>query len=191
MKNLANSRQDTQNQFIFAAEHTEKRRDKNKNSKTDLIYLTPYGLSLTTDSQRPVLLLRDEKSGQVLPVSLNPLEAAVTLSQSNHNVTPVTPHRVSEILLQSLKIKIQRCVFVEIKGPHQYVRLYLQNNPSEKSLKLRADEAMSLCLHLSVEIYATQELMNKSRVMSAKLEEPGQALQMQGNALLKTHEYLM
>lgn len=137
----------------------------------DLIRLFPYGLNLTSDMARPFLLMRDETHEHTLPVAVNPLEAGITLNQSTKSVTPSTPHRFSAHLLESLGIKIQQCVFVEIKGVHQYVRLYLSGHPLTNSIKVQADEAMSLCLYLEVPIFATKAFISKSRVLSANLEQ--------------------
>ena len=131
--------------------------------RKNLIKLSAYGVSLVPDPNRPVLLLRDEGGQYTLPVAINPLEAGATLSQFNRNVLAVTPHKVLETLLQSLEIKIQKCVFVEIKGHYQFVRLFLHNHPHLKSMKLRAEEAMSLCLHLNVDLYASREIIMASR----------------------------
>lgn len=136
----------------------------------DLIRLFPFGLNLTPDMARPFLLFKDEALEYTLPVAVNPLEAGITLNQSSKSVTPATPHRFSGHLLESLGIKIQQCVFVEIKGVHQYVRLYFSGHPKVNSLKVQADEAMSLCLYLNVPIFATKAFIGKSRVMSAQVE---------------------
>ncbi len=136
----------------------------------DLMRLIPFGLSLAPDMNRPLLLLKSENGDHTLPVALNPLEAGVTLTQFNKATVPTTPHRVSEAILASLDVKIDKCVFVEIKGHFQYVRLYLKGHPNMKSMKFRADEAMSLCLHLNVGFYATLEFMNASRAMNMQAE---------------------
>ena len=174
-------------EFIFLSEHFE----ENKVGDDDLIKLVPYAISLTQDPNRPTLLMKDEKGEHTLPVALNPLEAGMTLSQVNKSRAPVTPHKVTEILLQSLEMKIERCVFEEIKGHHQYVRLFFENHPSYGSIKVRADEAMSLCLHLGVEFFATPSFMRRSRVMGAEIEDMNQNLAANPALLARTHEYLM
>lgn len=132
----------------------------------DLVKLIPFGLSLAPDMNRPLLLLKSETGDHTLPVALNPLEAGVALTQFNKTNAPVTPHRVTEALLASFDVKIEKCIFVEIKGHFQYVRLYLSNHPNLKSMKFRADEAMSLCLHLNVHFYATHQFVNASKSMN-------------------------
>ncbi|MCC2680252.1 MAG: hypothetical protein K0R29_2828 [Pseudobdellovibrio sp.] len=157
----------------------------------DLIELFPFGLSLTNDSTRPFMILKDKQQEVSLPVALNQIEAGVTLTQSSQSTVPVSLHRFSESLLESLNIKLERCIFVEIKGVHQYVRLYMSGHPQYHSMKFRADEVMSLCFHLKVPIFATKNFINRSKVMSAEIV--GLAEGMQNNPLLlaKTHNYLM
>lgn len=84
----------------------------------DLIELFPYGLSLSNDTTRPFMILKDKSHELSLPVPINQLEAGVTLTQSASSAQPVTLHKFSEKLLESLNIKLDRCIFVEIKGIH-------------------------------------------------------------------------
>ncbi len=149
-------------QFSFDLPENSKVRSK------DLIKLSAYGISLVPDPHRPLLLLKDQKGEHNLPVTINPLEAGMALTQFNNKISPVAPHKISEILLASLDIKIEKCVFVEIKGSFQYVRLFIKNHPQLKSIKVRADEAMSFCLHLNIPFFATPEFMNASRNMNFK-----------------------
>lgn len=172
---------------VFQSQHFE----EHKISDDDLIRLFPYGLSLNQDPSRPMLILRDEKSQHTLPVFVSQIEAGVALQQSNLQTSPTTPHKVTELLLESLHIKIEKCVFTAIKDHHQYVRLFFDGHPRNGSLKVKAEEAMSLCLHLNVPIFATKKFMNRSRVMSAELEGLTQGLKLNPAILMKTHEYLI
>jgi bifunctional DNase/RNase len=165
--------------------------EEHKISDKDLIRLHAYGLSLSQDPARPMLILRDESGRHNLPVLLTPIEAGVTIQQSNQQWMPTTPHRVTEALLESLNIKIEKAVFVALRDHHQYMRLYLDGHPSMGSMKVKAEEAMSLCLHLDVPIFATTKFMNKSRSMSAEIEGLTQGLALNPAVLMKTHQYLI
>lgn len=134
----------------------------------DLIQLFPF--SMNVDITRPFLILKDKNHEHTLPVALNPLEAGVTLSQANKSIAPITTHRFSQLLLEKLSMKVEQAVFVEIKGVHQYLRMYTSGNAGVTSIKLRADEAMSLCLYLDVPLFATKSFIAKSKVMSAEIE---------------------
>jgi uncharacterized protein len=157
----------------------------------ELIELIPYGLSLSNDASRPFLILKDKAAEFTFPVAINQLEAGVTLTQSAHSALPVTLHRFSETLLNSLEIKLERCVFVEIKGVHQYVRVYMVGHPQYSSLKFRADEVMSLCIHLKIPLYATKSYINRSKLMSTEIVGLAKGLADHPLGLIKPHTYLM
>lgn len=160
-------------QIIFSQESKEEEVFHQK----DLIQLFPYGLSVTTDAARPFLLLKDEAHQYTLPVAVTPIDAGVALSQSNKEYLQSSPHKFTALLMQSLGIEIKQAVFVEIKGSHQYVRLYLSGHLQMNSMKLRADEAMSLCLYLSIPLFATKSFIGRSQVMSAQVQNGTPKLQ--------------
>jgi uncharacterized protein len=152
------------------------------------IALFPVGITLAGEPNRPIMLFKDQNGENVLPVPVSPLEAGITLGQANRLSAPVTPHRVAELILAQLKMKISACRFVEIRQAHQYVLLELTGGAahtvsagagvvssaggSNSELKLRADEAVSLCLHLGVPFFATKTFIQKSRSMSMEVEDP-------------------
>jgi bifunctional DNase/RNase len=177
-----------ESQFVFSADLPE----GDSFLERELIRLKAYGLSVSADFARPFLLLKDEDHKYTLPVAVNPLEAGVAMSQANKSVAPTTPHRFTQALLESLDMEIEKCIFVEIKGHYQFVRLFLTNHPSKKeTLKLRADEAMSLCLHLDIPIYASKEYIAKSRVMNAEMDGVSAEIKAHPSILQKNHTYVM
>lgn len=153
--------------FFFAKSQDE----KVNFLEEDLIELKPYGMSLNQDTTSPFLLLRDDKGEHTLPVSISQIEAGVALTQSSKGAPYSTVHAFTEKLLKSLDLRINRCLFVEINGPHQYVRLYMSGHPKYQSMKVKASDVMSLCLHLSVPFFATPAFIQKSKVMTAELSE--------------------
>ena len=162
-----------------------------KVNEKDLLKLSAYGIQLSADGLRPVLLLRDEKHEHTMPVMLNPLEAGVALTQSNKNIAPTTPHKVTEALLESLQITFEACVFMELQGGHQYVHLRMKNHPSRDYLRVRADEAMSLCLYFNVPMFATADYMARSRVLTAQAEGAFKGLLAHPEVFAKTHKFIM
>jgi bifunctional DNase/RNase len=143
------------------------------------IKLLPYAVQMSADGRRPILILKDHSGTHSLPVPLNPLEAGIALTQSNKSIAPLSPHKVTESLLQSLKIQFSSCVFSEIKGSYQYVTLTMKKDKSKTEvgpLKVRADEAMSFCLHFNIPLYATQTFMDRSRTLAFEVQDSSQAL---------------
>lgn len=175
----------TQN-LLFSSSHDE----EVVFHQDDLVRLFPYGLSLAAESERPFLLLKDESNQLTLPVALNPLEAGVAMTQSSPGQSLSTPHRFTMMLMESLQINPRQCVFVQIKGAHQFVRIYFQGHPQTNSIKLRADEAMSLSMQLNLPIYATRDFVQKSRLMTAEIEDLGRGLKGAPQVRQRNHSYI-
>ncbi|HWU44100.1 MAG TPA: hypothetical protein VN132_11700, partial [Bdellovibrio sp.] len=74
MKDLSNSKQ-LKAQIVFANES----QDEETFHQKDLIRLFPYGLSMATETSRPLLLMKDEAHQYTLPVAVSPIEAGVAL----------------------------------------------------------------------------------------------------------------
>jgi uncharacterized protein len=158
--------------FLFSKNQDEKVDFINE----DLIELKPYGMSLHNETTRPFLILKDETGQFTLPVGTTHLDAGVALTQSSVNFTNTTPHNFAESLLNSLDIKIERCVFIEIKGLHQYVRVYMKGHPRYQSLKFKAEDVMSLCLYLKVPLFASLNFIQNSKIMAAEVTESAKNL---------------
>lgn len=132
----------------------------------DLIQLYPLGISLAHDVQKPFLLFRDEKSEVTLPVALSQLEAGIYVAQGQDALA--SPHGFLEEILKSFNIELRQCVFVQVQPDSQMVRIYFSGHPMMNSIKLRADQIISLCLQFNVPFYASREFIQKSALIQAK-----------------------
>ncbi len=160
----------------------------------DLVELQIFGIAVgqaPMDSQRPVLILKDTAHEFTLPVPLNPLEAGLVVAQSNKQAAPLNPHKFTEQLLQKMQLTICQCVFVEIKGVHQYVRFYLAGHPQLTSIKVRAEEAMSLALSLNIPLFATRKFMDRSKVLAAEVDTLTNSRSLQNPLFQKFHHYVI
>lgn len=156
----------------------------------DLIELLPFGVNLLGDGVRPVLLLRDADGNHNLSVPLNPIEAGVTLSQSNKVSKPASPHRGTVSILKSLNLEITRMVFESVQNQRQMVRLHFRNHPKMDSLLLSADEALSLCLFMEVRIFASLQFIHESQQMLAHLEGMIEGLKLDPKLMKRDHAYI-
>lgn len=160
-------------------------------NETDWVELFPFGLSLSNDASRPFMIFKDKSGDLTLPVPINQVEAGATMLQNSSQNLPSGAHHFADVLLQSLDIRFERCLFVEIKGVSQYVRLYMQNHPRYQSLKFRAEDVMSLCLHFRVPFFASKKFINSSKIMSAQIVGLAQTVAQNPLVLVKPHQYLM
>ncbi len=89
-----------------------------------------------------------------------------------------------------MNMRLEKCVFIEIKNSHQYVKLFITGHPQLRSLKVKAEDVLSLCLYLEVPLYATKEFIARSRVMVAEIDEKRRDLLSNPGVLSKGHHYI-
>ena len=156
----------------------------------ELIELAPYGLSVGPEMGHSLLILKSLLEDLTLPIPVNPLEAGITLAQSNKSIAPVSPHKATAALLKALSMQIEKCVFVEIKNSHQFVKLFISGHPQLRTLKVKAEDVLSLCLYLEVPLFTTREFIARSRVMVAEINEQRKELMSNPGMAVKNHPYI-
>jgi hypothetical protein len=171
--------------------------------KQEWVELFPHGISVGSDIGRPVLVLKDKNGIEVLPVWMHPLDAGVALAELS-NSSGVSPHAVTRRVLESLNVRLNSCTFVDLVGHHQFVQLGLEPLKKEigstpKTLRVRADEAMSFCLQARARFFSTRAYMLRCRSLDTDLSHleqnltSGQApgLQSEMEISSKKHPYVM
>lgn len=172
--------------LLYSSQHD----DEETFHERDLILLEPFGINLTDGVHRPFLILKDKTHVHTLPVAINPLEAGIILSQLNKSIPEGSPHTFLQQFLAASHVEVLRAVFVQIKGTHQFVRIYVQGLPGVSSLRVRADEAMSLCVYLKIPIFATLDFISRSKVMSFETEKGMKMMSVVPEFSRKTSYYL-
>ena len=144
----------------------------------EAIELMPHGISVSTSIGRPVLILKDRTTVEVLPVWMQPLDATVSMAELSHSAG-ATPHAVTRRLLEMMKVTVESCTFVDLIGHHQFVNLKIVSSApvsgegDEKfhmgTLRVRADEAMSFCLQARTKFFCSRALMARCRDLDGDL----------------------
>lgn len=140
-------------------------------SKDDWIELFPYGVTLGVDQSRPILIFKDKHEKYVLPVQLSPQDAGLAINEKSPRVSGNSPHVAAFEIMKHLDLKLDRCVFKNIKGHHQFVDLFFTGSDELKKLHLRADSVMSFCLHSETKYFCCLEYIKESRQLDAEMNE--------------------
>lgn len=166
--------------------------DEESFHQDDLIHMMPYGVSVAPDLKNTFFFLKDKTQNLTLPVMVNPVEASLILAQLNlaPDMQLAQPHRAMAVMLSTLGVELHQCVFVQTKSNRQLVRLYFSGHKSASSIKLYADQAMSLCIALRVPIYATLSFINKCKVVHVQVDGVTKNLIENQKLLLKNTTYL-
>ena len=144
--------------------------DANFTPPAEKIELEPFGLTAGPDQGRPVMLFREKNGEAVLPVWMSPLDAGIALTQHNAHTFAMSPHEVTLHALAILGVKPETCDFIEVRGHQQYVRLTFSGSRKLKTMKARADHAVSFCLQAKVKFYCTRGYLERCRDVQAQIE---------------------
>lgn len=145
-------------------------------SKDQVIELEAFGLTTGMDRGRPVMLFREKGGESVLPVWLSPLDAGIALTQHDMQTFSPSPHDVPVKALAVLGIRAESCHFREVKGNQQYVEIQFSGSRKLKTMKVRADHAVSFCLQARVKFYCTRGYIAQCRQVDAEIGSTHAAL---------------
>ena len=123
-------------------------------SEKEWVQVFPFGVTLSADQSRPIMIFKDKEEKMTLPVWLSPVDAGISLSQSMNKSVPSSPHNLTAKIMEKVGAELKKCLFVEIKGHNQIVELHFEGHPELKTLTHRADESLSFCLFAQAEFFA-------------------------------------
>ncbi len=160
--------------------------------KETYIELFPVGVSIEAGEfatpRRPVMFFKDKDEKYTLPVWLSPLDAGIVLSESNQRMPSSSPHNLTQKIFSNLGVKVASCVFTELKGHYQFVRLHFEGSDKFSSIDSRADEAISFCINAKAKFFCQHSFIERCKVLdSSMLDLPGhQAMQSRISKNLRT-----
>jgi uncharacterized protein len=158
-----------------------------KRVRQDLVELKPLGMNMSGLTSKPVLLLKDVSGEITMPLPITNLDAGILMQQTGQGAVMASPHGITEEILKLVSLKIKRCVFTEYHQNHLYCVLEFFNK--KESLKVKAEQAISLCLYLNVSLYATRDLIWKARQQSMEKSYQEELLLLQAG-FSRHHQYL-
>lgn len=154
-------------------------------SKKEWIEMFPFGLAVGAQHMRPIMIFKDKAKKRALPVCLSPIDAGIAMSQSAAEIDS-SPHELATKIFSKLGVKLEKCFFTAVRGHHQFVELKFSGHKDLESIEVRADDAISFCLRVGCQFYATIEYIEKSRVLEGQMIVAGVSQKQEVNP----HPYL-
>lgn len=138
----------------------------------ELLRLEPFGVTVGIDDQRPLMLFRVQGTERVMPVWLSPIEAGIAVSQHHHRGSAQSPHDLALRVLDDVGLEVDRCVFEEVRGHHQYVRVFFKPQRASRKpreVSCRAEQAISFCLQGGAQFFTRPECVQQSQEMNVEM----------------------
>lgn len=155
------------------------------------VEVEPISVTAGMDSSRPVMIFREVKGTATLPVWLSPLDAGIAIVQDHTRSPASSPHDLAAKVFEKLELRLEKCFFNEMRGHHQFVKLQFAGSNQLSQLELRADQAISFCLHAGAKFFSTREFMGVCRDQDAQLLDVSHQMKRQPGLNRNPHPYLI
>ncbi len=126
------------------------------------IKLNVHGILSDSASEAQIIILRDEKSVEILPIWVGVAEGnAIRFAiEGIASARPLT-HDLLKSLVDHLRIEVVKVVINEIRNNTYYATIYLRHDGSELTVDARPSDAIALALRARCPIYAVPDVLKK------------------------------
>ncbi|GJL55426.1 MAG: hypothetical protein NPIRA02_25580 [Nitrospirales bacterium] len=127
-----------------------------------LIALKVHGVLIDPNTETQIVVLRDEKNSEVLPIWVGTAEGT-SIRLALEEVVPPRPmsHDLIYSFGEHLGFSISSVIITEVKSNTYYASIQLSKNGFEKTVDSRPSDAIALALRTKSPIYVTQEVLEK------------------------------
>lgn len=127
-----------------------------------LIPLKVHGVLVDPNTDTQIVVLRDEKNSEVLPIWVGTAEGT-SIRLALENVIPPRPmsHDLIFSFTSHLGFTLSKVVITEVKNNTYFATLFLSKDDLEKTVDSRPSDAIALALRCQCQIYTTPEVLER------------------------------
>jgi len=122
------------------------------------------GLMLDPTTKMPIVILRDNKGDNVLPIWVGSPEANAIALQIENVATPrPMTHDLLRNVIQDLKGEVQKIVVCDLKENTFYAMIYLLVNEEVVAIDARPSDAIALAVRVKAPIFVEETVMSEAK----------------------------
>jgi uncharacterized protein len=123
------------------------------------------GLMPDPMTNMPIVVLKDQASGSVLPIWVGPYEAnAIALEIEKVTTARPMTHDLLKNLLVGLETTVRKVVVTELRDDTFFAVIWLERDGQMISLDSRPSDALALALRMDCPIFVEDEVLKSSKV---------------------------
>jgi len=127
------------------------------------------GIILDPHTNVPIVILKDGEGKWTLPIWIGILEAsAIAMELEKIKIHRPLTHDLLKNILEHLKAKMLKIEITDLKDNTYYALIYLEVEGKEMAIDSRPSDAIALALRTEAPIYASTEVLTKSRHLDAQ-----------------------
>lgn len=124
-----------------------------------------HAITLDTDSNSPILILKEENGERTLPIWIGLLEAtAIATKMEKIELARPMTHDLSVNLLKKMEIKIPRIEISDLKNNTYYALITLKQGDRELTVDARPSDAVAIALRAEARIFVNESVLKKTQL---------------------------
>ncbi|MDP6460531.1 MAG: bifunctional nuclease family protein [Gemmatimonadota bacterium] len=130
------------------------------------------GLAIDERTHTPVVLLREEGGGGMLPIWIGPSEASsIAIELAGRKFQRPLTHDLLKTVIEGLKARVARVAIVGLQENTFFARVFLEREGELLSIDARPSDCIALALRSSSPIFVREELLRDEEDLAPMAEE--------------------
>jgi len=142
--------------------------------KLEMLEMRVAAVTHDPGSNRPVLILKNDDAGKILPIWIGPYEAYAIMA-AIEGVEPTRPltHDLIKGLLAAMDAEVERVVINDLADNTFYALIVLDTHTGRLEVDARPSDAIAVALRVGAPIYVSRTVLDTSGATAeGEIEEP-------------------
>jgi bifunctional DNase/RNase len=133
-----------------------------QNDQNELTKLTVHGVVADPNTETQIVILRDERTAQVLPIWVGAAEGnAIKLAMDDAQTPRPMSHDLLRSMLEHLNLSVSKVVVTDVKNNTYFASIHLASQGAERTVDARPSDAIALALRTSSPIFVTGSVLQQ------------------------------
>jgi uncharacterized protein len=133
-----------------------------QNGLKELTKLTVHGVVADPNTETQIVILRDERTAQVLPIWVGAAEGnAIKLAMDDAPTARPMSHDLLRSMMEHLSLAVSKVVVTDVKNNTFFASVYLTSQGTERTVDARPSDAIALALRTNSPIYVTANVLQQ------------------------------
>jgi len=128
----------------------------------ELTKLTVHGVVADPNTETQIVILRDERTAQILPIWVGAAEGnAIRLAMDDAPTPRPMSHDLLRSMMEHLSLAVSRVVVTDVKNNTYFASVYLTSQGTERTVDARPSDAIALALRTNSPIFVTANVLQQ------------------------------
>jgi bifunctional DNase/RNase len=133
-----------------------------QNGLKELTKLTVHGVVADPNTETQIVILRDERTAQVLPIWVGAAEGnAIKLAMDDAPTPRPMSHDLLRSMMEHLSLAVSKVVVTDVKNNTFFASVYLTSQGTERTVDARPSDAIALALRTNSPIFVTANVLQQ------------------------------